>query len=121
MTSSEKIPKDDLTSPVNVTELLEIMDNDMELLKDCFDDFKIDSVEQLQAVKNSINLNDAENLKKNAHKIKGTLKYLAADDAAKLAFKLEIMSENNQVSSAMDVFQQLANECKKIIKYAEKF
>ena len=116
-----KTDSKNLMVPVNISELLEIMDDDMELVKECFDDFETDSVKQLQAINENINAGDFSRLKANAHKLKGTLRYLAAENASKLAFTLETMGTDKNLVSAKETFDNLANECKRVIAYMAKY
>ncbi len=92
---------------VDLDELMEIMDNDTELIKECFDDFISDSPEMLQKIKDAIDGNDAENLGKSAHALKGSLKYLAANTAADIAYQLEAMGSKGDTKLAEEPYHKL--------------
>ncbi|MBU0990926.1 MAG: Hpt domain-containing protein [Proteobacteria bacterium] len=108
---------------MDMDELMEIMDNDKELVRECFDDFIVDSPEMLRKIKMAIDMKDREHLEKTAHAIKGSLRYLAAHNAADIAFKLEKMGAqaHSDVETAEDVYQSLANECKKLRNFMENY
>ena len=99
---------------VDTDELIEIMDGDRELLRECFDDFINDSPGMLADIKNSIDAGDAAELGKTAHRFKGTLKYLAAIPTADIAYKLETMGKEGDLRHAHDIFNNLIEECKKL-------
>jgi len=60
-------------SLINMKELLEIMDDDKELIKECFNEFINDASNMLERIKNAIESGDAAGLDSSAHKIKGSL------------------------------------------------
>ncbi len=69
-----------MTNPaIDLNELKEIMDNDMELIQDCFSDFIDDMPQIYEEIKKAVLEKNAQNLDASAHKLKGTLRYLAAD------------------------------------------
>lgn len=100
--------------PIDMKEALEIMGDDMELLQECFDDFVRDSSELLANIKEAIDASDASELNKTAHRFKGTLKYLAAKDAADTAYELEKMGKEANLNHATETFQVLNKECEKL-------
>jgi HPt (histidine-containing phosphotransfer) domain-containing protein len=110
-----------MNEPINSEELLEIMDDDIELLKECFEDFLVDSVEMLNEISEAIMTDNAEALEKSAHALKGSLKYLAAGIASDVAYELELMGSEGQLSSARSVFERLQKECHRIREYIENY
>ena len=76
---------------LNTKELLAIMDYDEDLIKICFEDFLAHSLIMLDDIKRSIDVENPSMLNQTAHKFKGSLKYLAAYPAAKVAYQLEII------------------------------
>ena len=97
--------------PIDMKEALEIMGDDMELLKECFDDFVRDSSELLADIKKTIDGSDASGLDQTAHRFKGTLKYLAAGQGADIAYRLEKMGKENDLAHAGETFEALVKEC----------
>ena len=101
-------------NPINMGELFEIMDDDKELVKECFDEFIISAPGMLERVKNAIESGDSASLESSAHKIKGSLRYLAAEKASELASVLETMGKNGNIENADETFQNLEKECEKL-------
>ncbi len=107
--------------PVDMVELMEVMDDDTELLQECFDDFLEEADEMLAQIKKSIDDGDSEALDESAHKLKGTLKYLAAGPASDEAYKLEKMGKNDNMASAGEVFEQLVVECASLKEFMKNY
>lgn len=103
-------------SLINMKELLEIMDDDKELIKECFNEFISDASNMLERIKNAIESGDTAGLNSSAHKIKGSLRYLAAEKASGLAYDLETMGKNGNLDNAVEAFQNLESECEKLKK-----
>jgi len=100
--------------PIDIDEALEIMDDDDELLRECFDDFLNDMPDYLNNIKHAIELNDGVELEKAAHKLKGSLKYLAANDAADISYKLEAAGNSNTLDNTSGLFDKLYVECERL-------
>jgi len=96
---------------INVAEALETLDGDEELLKNCFDDFMDQLPAMLQDINEAIAAESASELNRTAHRFKGSLVYLAAEPAAKLANQLETMGEAGDMGRAKDTYLALAHEC----------
>ena len=112
---------DTLDSPVDMKELLEIMDDDDELLRECFDDFIEDCDNMLSSIKAAIAEAAPETLEKTAHAFKGSLKYLAAVHAAEFALQLEDMGRNGEINNADNVLILLTEECRRVIHFMKKY
>ncbi len=106
---------------VNLKELKEIMDDDMELIQDCFDDFVQDWPSLYVQIKGAVLDKDGKKLDESAHKIKGTLRYLAADAAADAAYALESAGKDYDMDGVEDKLETLKNECQKLVEYINKF
>ena len=103
-----------LKKPIDVAELLEIMDDDDELVKECFTDFLGDCENMLSQIKTAIENSSSEEIEKTAHALKGSLIYLAAGNAAEIAHQLEVMGKNSDIKNALSVFAELADACEKV-------
>ena len=99
---------------IDVKEILEIMDNDIELIKECFDDFMDEYPEMLTNIRNSILSGDTEKVDALAHKLKGSLRYLAASDTADIASKLEYKGKKGNLEGAEALLEELAESCEKL-------
>ena len=101
-------------APIDMDELMEIMGEDDELLKECLDDFIDDYPEALEGIKKAIDAGDPSALNGNAHGFKGTLKYLAAEEAADAAFQLERMGKDGNLDGAEESYRQLLAACERL-------
>ncbi|MFH2061140.1 MAG: Hpt domain-containing protein [Pseudomonadota bacterium] len=111
----------DSDNAVNIDELKEIMDNDMELIQECFTEFVRDWPMVYVQIKGAILEKKPDILDEAAHKLKGTLRYLAAQNAAQAAFTLESAGKNNDLSGVEAKLSTLKDECQKVIKYIQEF
>lgn len=100
--------------PINKEKLLEIMDDDEELMKECLDDFVNDYPGALYKIKSAIEGEQFQELEREAHAFKGSLTYLAAQDASDAAHKLETMGRNRDLANVNGVFSTLRTECERI-------
>ncbi len=106
---------------INIKELTEIMDDDRELIHDCFSDF-IDQWPQIyDEIKQAALAQNAQILDDSAHKLKGILKYLAAQSAADAAFVLESAGKGNDLENIDHKLETLEKECQKVTEYIKAF
>lgn len=113
--------QDNSNDVVDIQELKEIMDDDMELIHECFVDFIQDWPEVLAEIESAVSEKNAEKLNAAAHKLKGTLRYLAADPAATAAYSLESAGKENDLKGVEDMLSNLKNECQKLIAFIDSF
>lgn len=107
-------------SPVNMAELLDIMGNDMELIKECFDDFLRDGPAILDHIRSAITSGNHEALEQSAHSIKGSLSYLAAADAAAMALEMENAGRSHvSFEIADEIFNRFERECKRVFHFID--
>lgn len=106
---------------VNIKELKEIMDDDMELIHDCFADFIQDWPQLYVQIKGAILEKDAKTLDATAHKLKGTLRYLAAQPAADAAYAIEAAGKENDLKDVENKLETLRNECQRLVDYIKTF
>jgi len=106
---------------VNMEGLKEIMDNDMELIQDCFADFMTDLPELLGRIQEAVINKDPEKINSSAHKLKGTLKYLAAEPAANAAMVIESAGRNYDLDNLDKKIALLEKECRKVMDFIECF
>ncbi len=100
--------------PVDIKEALEIMDDDDELLRECFEDFLNEMPDYMVNIKLAIESNDGSELEKAAHKLKGSLKYLAANNAAEMAYQLESAGNKNNMDKVEELYKTLGLECERL-------
>lgn len=106
---------------IDLDELMEIMDHDQVLVKECFNDFINDSGIMLKKIKDAIGQENRELLEKTAHALKGSLRYLAANPASDMAFTLEKIGMNGHMGEACDAYEALAEECRKLIEWMQQY
>ncbi len=106
---------------VDMAELREIMNGKKDLLDKCIRTFEKNYRQVLSEIVHCICVIDHEGLRKNAHRLKGMFKYLAAGPAADMAYKLErIGAEKSMAERAPretgKIVQQLHDACAEILE-----
>lgn len=104
---------------VNLDELNEIMDNDQELIQECLAEFLIDYPNLINGVKSAIENKSFEEIDGSAHKLKGTLRYLAAADAADAAQVIETAGRQQDLDGIEKKLAALEAECQKVILFID--
>lgn len=108
-------------SLIDLNELMEIMDHDKELIKECFNDFINDATPMLKKIKEAIDNGNSEVIQKTAHALKGSLRYLAAKHTSNTAFALEKIGLNGNLVEANATFDSLADECQQLIEWMKQY
>jgi len=111
----------DLEGPIDIAEVMEILDGDKELLIECFDEFLSDMPQMLAEIQSAIEQKNALNLGEAAHKLKGSLRYMAAAQAADIACQLEIMGKQQNLELSDDMFKTLSYECEKVKEFMGQY
>jgi len=96
---------------VNLNELLARVDNDRELLCELFSIFKQEFPCHLEGLQNAVARNDAAQVARISHTLKGMLASLAATKAAACITRLEQLARAEEVSSlrgALEAFEKEA-------------
>jgi HPt (histidine-containing phosphotransfer) domain-containing protein len=106
---------------INIEELKDIMGGDMELIQDCFADFVQDFPGDFDDIKNAVIEKNTIQLNAAAHKLKGTLRYLAAEKAANAAYILELAGKSNQMEDIEEKLETLNRECRKLLAFISSF
>lgn len=102
-------------------EVMEILDGDKELLIECFDELLNSMPRMLAEIQSAIEQGNASSLDEAAHKLKGSLKYMAAAHATDVAYQLETMGKNKSLGAAYDIFRNLYDECEKVKDFMEQY
>lgn len=108
---------DTVNFPIDREKLLEIMDEDEDLMKECLTDFVNEYPGMLHKIKSAIDNEQCNDLEREAHAFKGSLTYLAAREASSAAQQLEDMGRNRDLKNVHRVFSTLKSECEKISAY----
>jgi HPt (histidine-containing phosphotransfer) domain-containing protein len=85
----EKLKSASQTQTIDMTELLQRLHNDLELLRDLFSIFQDDFPRHLWALRRAVSIGDLHQVKVASHTMKGMLGNLAVKRAAGLAAQLE--------------------------------
>lgn len=85
----------------------EIFGNNQELLGRFFRDFMRNSPQILSDIKIAVEARDADGIRRHAHKLKGSLRYLAAEEAIACASALEEIGRTGNLAAAQRAFENL--------------
>jgi two-component system sensor histidine kinase/response regulator len=103
-------PERPVQSHVATEELLERIDGDREFLAELLELFRGDCPELMRSAEAAIAAEDAANLQRTGHALKGALSNLSANTAAELAGSLEIMGGDGDFKQATATLNELAQE-----------
>jgi two-component system sensor histidine kinase/response regulator len=114
--------EEDFSGPVwNLTELLERVDNDQELLRELLNIFKEDFPQTIQSLQSAVNAKDLKNSSRLSHTLKGMLSSLGATAAAAAATKLEALSSAGETVSLEGAFNALEAEAHRLLPELEAY
>ncbi len=99
---------------IDMEEILEIMDNDTELIQECFQDFINEYPHMIANIQSAISSKDLKGLDSHAHKLKGSLRYLAASKTADIASKLEHKGKAGELEGAESLLKALSESCEEL-------
>jgi len=106
---------------VDMKELKKIMDNDLELIQECFADFLSEWPDMFDEIQDAAAHKDPEKINNSAHKLKGTLKYLAAGHAANAAMDIESAGSDHDLENLDKKLLTLKKECEKLVDFINNF
>jgi two-component system sensor histidine kinase/response regulator len=111
-----------LSEPVwNLTELLERIENDQELLRELLNIFKEDFPQTMRSLQSAVNAEDLKNSSRLGHTLKGMLSSLGATPAAAAAAKLEALSSAGETASLEGAFNALEAEAHRLLPELEAY
>ncbi|BCS97780.1 hypothetical protein DSLASN_34120 [Desulfoluna limicola] len=108
-------------APIDVDELMAIMGDDRELIRDCLIEFSGEYDGMIGDIREAAGKGDAEALEKAAHALKGSLSYLAAKPAADAASELEKAGRGRNLMNLEEKLSLLEMECGKLWAFLEGF
>lgn len=97
-------------SVINREQLLERVDGDFELLEELLNVFVEEFPSQLKEVEEAILTNDSEKLRKSAHRLKGALGNLAAEEAYGTAIAMETYAINRNMTAAQNLYLEFRKQ-----------
>jgi len=87
-------------APVDREELLDLVDDDTDFLKQLLETFRRDSRTYLQNIRAAIERGDAESVATEAHGLKGAAAHLQAEAVRAVARRLEQLGRNDELDRA---------------------
>ncbi len=120
-TITKTLQEEKSDSPIDMKNLLDIMDNNRNLMAMCFNEYLKSSGPLLEEIKRAIDDKNVLELEKTSHKLKGMLSYLSAGNGVKIAGQLEQMGKQNDMVYAVKTYDKLKNECKEIQTFVAEF
>ena len=102
---------------INMQELMDIMDQDMDLVRDCFNDFLSEWPALFLEIKEAGQAGNADHLDQAAHKLKGMLTYLSAEKAALAALAVESAGRARDLEGLDGKLSLLEQKCQDVVCY----
>ena len=106
---------------IDMEEIMEIMDNDTELIRECFDDFINEYPRVIENIQNAISSGDSKSLDAFAHKLKGSLRYLAASKTADIAYELEKKGKTGDLEGTENLVERLSESCDGLKEFMDTY
>jgi HPt (histidine-containing phosphotransfer) domain-containing protein len=100
---------------MDLTELLERVENDRELIRELLLIFKEEFPIHLRALRDAVDSMDGKRVAAEAHTMKGMLSNLAASSAAGAAARLEQLGRNQEVSEFQEACASFENISKELL------
>ena len=85
--------------------VLEIFNDNRELLGRFFNDFMVNSLETLAEIRKAVEEKDPDQIRRSAHKLKGSLRYLAAEKSVDCAGRLEEMGRQGRLEKVDEAYR----------------
>lgn len=91
-------------------QLMERVDGDFELLKELLTVFVEEFPAQLKEIEEAILCNNSEKLHRSAHRLKGALGNLAAEEAYETSMTMETYGINRDMTAARDLYLEFGRQ-----------
>jgi HPt (histidine-containing phosphotransfer) domain-containing protein len=101
---------------VEVTQLLDRIDDDRSLLAELIDIFRREYPENLQAAQRAIDANKSADLQRAGHTLRGALANLSASKASDIAAELEAVARSSDLSKAQQILDDLVIELRSVMR-----
>jgi len=98
----------------NLTEALERVEGDMELLCEMIDIFLEEYPQMLADIEQAVAISDPQALQHSAHTLKGSVSNFAAPGATTASFALEKMGKQQELSQAAAALSTLKHELERL-------
>lgn len=100
---------------VNKESLMERVDYDLELLAELVEIYEEDTAENIESIKAAIGSQDAGQLEKSAHSLKGSSSNMSAELVVEFASKLEQAGRNGDFEETDDILSSLNEEFNRVV------
>ncbi|MBU2552722.1 MAG: PAS domain S-box protein, partial [Proteobacteria bacterium] len=100
----------DLDAPMNLERAVEEFEGDREFLMEVLNEFLQNVRNQIQLLRRAIETGDADQVRREAHAIKGGAANLAAMDLSRAAMELEEIGKSGELDTAPGILDMLENE-----------
>lgn len=104
-------------APVDMKAVLEIFGGNRELLGRFLKNFLANSPMSLGEVRKAVEEREPDQIRRSAHKFKGSLQYLAAEKSIGYASRLEEMGRERELDGVDAVFQDLAEAVEEVRRF----
>jgi HPt (histidine-containing phosphotransfer) domain-containing protein len=109
-----------MSSILNITDLLNRVDNDRELLVELFSIFKMEFPTHLQRLSEAIIREETKQVETESHALKGMLLNLSASRAAAVATELERMGRENKIGGMKVAFAEFQREAEALLSHMDE-
>ena len=109
-----------MSSILNITDLLNRVDNDRELLVELFSIFKMEFPTHLQRLSEAIVREETKQVETESHALKGMLLNLSASRAAAVATELERMGRENKIGGMKVAFAEFQCEAEALLSHMDE-
>lgn len=101
--------------PGDLSYMLEILDDDVELMKELIQVFVEDAPGEIKKLQDALTDKDAEAVRKSAHRFKGMVGNFGAPEITAMAFKLEQKGADQDLEDGMDIYYKMFGEVDKLL------
>lgn len=106
-----------MTAIFDMDAALVYCDNDAEILREILISFRNIWPQVLEELQAALTANDALQVEKRAHFLKGRARTIVAGEVAEIAYRLEAMGEKKQLADGQAAWQELSVALKRLDDY----
>ncbi|MCB8942981.1 MAG: Hpt domain-containing protein [Ardenticatenaceae bacterium] len=103
--------------PIDYAHALTIVDGDQDLLQEIIYIFLADYPQQMNALRQAAAAQNAHNVRRAAHRLKGGLGHIGSHHAYQLAYKIELMGANDNLAAVAPEIAALSSEIEDVVNF----
>jgi CheY-like chemotaxis protein len=103
--------------PVNLRDALEVVGDDVDILRDAVASSLSEVPEQLQQLKEAMSRQDASGVEAKAHRLKGVMSNLGGNGAREVGQRLETMGEQRNLSGGGELVSRFESEIARVVAF----